>query len=134
MNITLLPYISVNQIRFGMSSQEVINVLKREPIKFKKDITDKFESEDYDLFIIYYDITGKCEAIEFNIDSNLCIFDIYVFETPYIKLKNIFNNMDPSLETMDDGFISPKYGFSVYLLDESDIYIESIIFFCENYY
>jgi hypothetical protein len=134
MKLELKPYIGINEIMFGMTSLEITRLLKKTPKKFKRSQDDLYETDDYDVFFIYYNDEGKCEAIEFNSDSHIELFNVAFFSTNYEELKEKFLIIDENIIFTEDGFMSKKYGFSVYIPDELDLIIESVIFFTEDYW
>ena len=58
------PYQGFNDIKFGCESFEIEEHMKVKPSKFKKGPYDISETDAYDDFFVYYDIDGKCEAID----------------------------------------------------------------------
>lgn len=133
MKLELKPYISVNKIMFGMKSLEIAQLLEKQPQKFKKFQGDLYATDDYNDFFIYYNNEGEYEAIEFNSDSHLELFGISFFSTSYEIIKEKIKEIDENVIFTEDGFVSKKYGFSVYISDILNLNIESMIFFDKNY-
>ena len=110
--------------------------MKIKPCKFKKSPYDINESEAYDDFFVYYDIDGKCEAIEFNSSAELFFEGISFFDKKYVDLEIAFKNMDSDIEIDEVGFNSNKYGIGVYVPNKDDCNstIESVIIYRQGYY
>lgn len=134
MTVNIVPYVSVNEIMFGMTSLEITLLLKKNPKKFRKTSNDLYESDDYDTFFIYYNDEGGCEAVEFGDNSCLKLFGIPVFSTDYDDLINMILRFDKKIMLLEDGLISNKYGFSIYIPNKSNSHIESILFFDRDYW
>lgn len=129
-------YEGFNDIRFGMLSQEIEERLKLSPRRFYKDKEDKFETDAYNDFFIYYDAEGKCEAVEFNNNAILFLNEINLFEESYQKIEQLIKKADLEIEIDDVGFTSNKLGIGVYapFKYETNAIIESIIIFRRGYY
>lgn len=129
-------YQGFNEIKFGFESYEIEEYMKVKPSKFKKSPNDINETEAYDDFFVYYDIDGKCEAIEFNSSAELFFEGISFFDKKYVDLEIAFKNMDSEIEIDEVGFNSNKYGIGVYVPNKDDCNstIESVIIYRQGYY
>ena len=134
MKVNIIPYVKVNEIMFGMTSLEISHLIKKEPRKFRKLLDDSYETDDYGSFFIYYNDEGKCEAVEYTEDSCLELFDIPFFSINYQDLKERLLKFDENIVILEDGLISNKYGFSIYVPDVSNLIIESVLFFAKDYW
>ncbi len=61
----LKPFIGVNEIRFGMTSEEISTLIGETPKKFRKSPISKSLTDAYECCHVYFDETGECEAVEF---------------------------------------------------------------------
>lgn len=129
-------YEGFNNIRFGMLSQEIEERLNQKPRRFYKDKDDKFKTDAYNDFYIYYDAEGKFEAVEFNNNAILYFNEVKLFEKKYQEIELLFKNLDLEIEIDDVGFTSYKLGIGVYapFKYENNAIIESIIIFKKGYY
>lgn len=134
MKVNIIPYVKVNEIMFGMTSLEISRVIKKEPRKFRKSLDDLYETDDYGSFFVYYDDEGKCEAVEYNEDSFLELFDIPFFLINYQSLKEKLLKFDKNIVILEDCLLSNKYEFSIYIPDMSNLIIESVLFFTKDYW
>lgn len=130
------PYQGFNDIKFGCSSFEIEEYMRVRPDKFKKSPYDINETDAYNDFFVYYDMDGKCEAIEFNGNAEVIFKNISFFDKKYIDVEKIFRSIDPAIEIDEVGFNSNKYGIGVYAPDKNDCNsnIESVIIFRQGYY
>jgi hypothetical protein len=129
-------YQGFNDINFGLSSQEIEAKLKKKPRKILKQINDKYETDAYDDFYVYYDEMGKCEAVEFNNNSELIFNQINLLKKNYHDVEKLLSSLDFNIEIDDVGFTSYKYGIGVYAPYKSELNakIESVIIFRRGYY
>ena len=130
------PYQGFNDIKFGCESLEIEEYMKVKPSKFKKSPYDISETDAYDDFFVYYDIDGKCEAIEFHSGAELIFQNISFFDKKYVDIETAFRNIDSDIEIDEVGFNSNKYGIGVYAPNKDDCNstIESVIIFRQGYY
>jgi hypothetical protein len=58
------PLVSVGKIKFGMSREELHNLLGEECTEFKKSKYSKNTTDDYGRFHVFYTVQNKVEAVE----------------------------------------------------------------------
>lgn len=129
-------YEGFNDLRFGMSSKEIEEILKQPPRKFYKNKDDKHATDAYDDFFVYYDPKGKCEAVEFNNGAELFLDTVSLFQKNYHEIEQMIKQMDAQIEVDELGFTSNKLGIGIYAPFKHDVNaaIESIIVFKRGYY
>jgi len=130
-------YQGFNDIKFGFTSAEVERCMGVKPSdKFKKHANDKFETDMYQDFFVYYDDVGRCEAVEFFDNAELMFGDISFFDKMNDELEAIFKVLDGELMIDSDGFTSHKFGIGVYVpyKEDKDATVEAVIIFKQKYY
>lgn len=133
---TIKPYQGFDDIKFGYTSTEIQEYMGIKPSKFKKSPYDINETDSYKDLFVYYDAENKCEAIEFNNNSNLIFRNISFFGEKYVDVEKKFKQLDSKIEIDEVGFNSFKYGIGVYVpnKDEDEAKIESVIIYKKGYY
>ena len=134
MRFDIIPTISVNNIPFGASREEVRAALG-EYEEFKKDEDDEVTTDDFDYCHVFYDEDNRFEAIE-----------IFEENTVYINDKQIYPAKPSELSKLADDF-EEECGTNISLSlsmgtdapdedeDEEDEEIaESVVFAKKEYY
>lgn len=134
MRFDIVPTVSVNNIPFGASREEVRNALG-EYEEFKKDEDDKVTTDDFDFCHVFYDDENRFEAIE-----------IFEENTVYINGRLVYPAKPSELCKLADDF-EEDYGTNISLSlsmgtdapdedeDEEDEEIaESVVFAKKGYY
>ncbi|QVK19258.1 ABC transporter ATP-binding protein [Mycoplasmatota bacterium] len=137
MKFKIKPYIGAGKIMFGMTSEQIQNILLAEPRKFKKFKDDELYTDAYNTCHIFYKKPGVCEAIEFFNPAVVTFNDINLMNMSYQEIKDLFFKLDKNIQVDDTGFTSYKYGIGVYapFADECPLDpIEGIIIFEKGYY
>lgn len=126
----------LNNFTFGMSKQEVHDVLGKEP----EYIMDTLEY--YDDFRIDYDTNDRVSAFEFFSWADVVIENVDFHDLKGINLFSVLNNKlnrfikkcDNSAKMDDLGIISLKYGIGTYCEDTDRESSDTIIIFRKGYY
>lgn len=137
---TIDPYIGVGSIRFGMSIEEVRQVLAAPVQTFWKSETSEIPTDAFDTLGIhvYYKLPGICVAIEFwGSQANPTFQEQSFLKRPYRELEAWFREIDSDIEVDNSGLTSFKFGIGLYA--PGDLYnpyqlVESVIVFEYGYY
>ena len=134
MRFDIVPAVSVNNIPFGASREEVRNALGKYE-EFKKDEDDKVTTDDFDFCHVFYDDENRFAAIE-----------IFEENTVYINGRLVYPAKPSELCKLADDF-EEDYGTNISLSlsmgtdapdedeDEEDEEIaESVVFAKKGYY
>ena len=127
MIFNIVPNKSVGEIDFGMERVEIRGVLKGFREEFKKSALSKNTTDDFGYCHVFYDISNKCNAIEFFDDVKLIYDSKNIFELTVNELKEIF----PDMIEEYGSYISKKYSIGIYVEENK---IESVLIGCEGYY
>lgn len=130
--IRINPLKSVNGIEFGSSRKKVWEILGRPYSTFKKDVSDKVDTDDYKYFHIFYDDDYNFEAIEIFDEADIYYDEKKVSKT-YSEALEYFKELFDDIEEDDYGFTTEKGSIGVYIENDDDI-IDSILFGKKNYY
>lgn len=120
-----------------MTSQQIENILRIKPRKFKKFEDDEFETDAFDMCYVYYKDPGVCEAIEFFKPAIVTLNGTNLIGESYKDVKNLFLMLDEETEYEDTGLTSYKYGVGIYApFAEDDPLepVEGVIIFENGYY
>jgi hypothetical protein len=140
MDYTIYPYEGVGPIRFGMTSQQVHEILGEPednlPAGERCDLPADFYVKK--AVFIYYKEPGVCEAIEITKRASLFFNDQELTNHPFRELKKHFQRLDETVKVDDVGLTSYKYGIGLYVPDycghDEDVSIEAVIVFERGYY
>ncbi|QST02151.1 hypothetical protein IMZ31_22120 (plasmid) [Pontibacillus sp. ALD_SL1] len=132
MNFEINPYVGAGRIKFGMTGKQVQEILQIEPQKFSKTPLCDELTDAYPFCHVFYKGNGNCEAIEFFGPAGVTIQGNTLIGKPYEKVSSLFKELDRTLEEDEVGFISYKYGISVYSSDLQRV--EGVLAFEEGYY
>lgn len=122
----LIPFEGTDSIKFGMTSNELTNLIKINPEPGENMDNFQFMTADYDK-------EGKSIAFEFR-DLGSC--QVYFNNIPllgesYFKIRELFRKWDKDLR-YDEGFISFKYMIGV-TVGEEDL-ITGVLIGIKSYY
>lgn len=137
--LTITPNKGVGPIHFGMTREEVRNVLGGRVVKFKKTpISNTFTDayDDHGIYI-YYDSNYRCEAIEMAFPADPELEQIQMIGRTFSGVKGMITSHDCDVELDEIGLLSFKLGVGLYVpfLEESENHlVESVIVFREGYY
>lgn len=123
--VDAIPMKKVNGIKFGMSREDVRNILGDSTEFFKGD--SKVATDDFGYCHVYYDDNDRCEAVEFFDETEVYINGILAFPIE----KEAFSINFADFIQDDDGFINYDCSVGIYAPYES---MESILFGKEGYY
>jgi hypothetical protein len=122
-----------------MTQDEARRAMQAPHTSFMKDLrngvpTDAFLDHSVHVF---YDDSGRCEAIEFYGPSTVLLDDKNLLHIPYSEAKSIVRAIDPAIEEDGAGFTSYRLGVGAYApshVEYPDDPSESIIVFKQGYY
>ena len=114
MRFDIVPAVSVNNIPFGASREEVRNALG-EYEEFKKDEDDKVTTDDFDFCHVFYDDENRFEAIEIFEENTVYINGRLVYPAKPSELCKLADDFE---EDYDNGIIEEISLFNS--LDEED--------------
>lgn len=137
--LIITPYKGVGPVCFGMTRDEIRNVLTGNVKAFKKTpMSDTFSDAFDDLGIyIYYDADYFCEAIEMALPADPIFLQKHLIKSTYAESKSIIELQDSNIELDETGLLSFKLGIGLYapeLEQSEDCVVESVIVFREGYY
>ena len=131
-------YVGLGELKFGMTKEEIRNILGGEVKEIKKALSDKTT----DVFVgqgihVYYNQLGKCEAIECGKGGIIKFKEKEIIGKPFKNIEKMFRELDDILEISDTGFVSYKLGIGVYvptLKKSKSELIQGVIIFERGYY
>lgn len=121
------PLVGFNDVRFGMSRNEIRNILGTPIREFKKSKYSKNSTDDFGLYHIFYDVDDKFDAVEFFKEA--MIFDNQGNEFP--RTTGALSKLPYHFVSDAESHICTEQSIGVYAPDG---HIESILFACEGYY
>lgn len=139
MKYEIEPYVGVDNILFGMSSEVVRGIVGNEYKTFRKASSSQTKTDAYIGMglHVHFDKEDKCEAVEFSFPAKPTLFDIEFIGSPFDAVMKEFNKIDLGIEVDDTGFISIQYGIGVFvpsLKDSLSQEIQGVIVFKRSYY
>lgn len=129
--------VGAGNILFGMTSQQIQNVLSAKPKKFKKFEDDEFDTDAFDWCHVYYKKPGVCEAIEFFEPAVVIFKGQNLIGKSFQDVKSLFLKHDKSVELDSSGLTSYKFGIGIYApfaQKEPSEPLEAVIVFEKGYY
>jgi len=137
MEFKITSFKGAGNLHLGMTSSEIEKIVGIAPKKFKKYIFDKFDTDAYEGFFVYFKEPGIAEAIEFNNKSTILFNEENLFGKSFGELKEYFQSIDDDLELESTGLTSNKFGigiFAPYAESQPEDKPEGIIIFEKGYY
>lgn len=102
------------EIKFGMTSGEISEILQESPKKIRKSGVDT-PVDEYDFGFVYFDKKGKCEGIEFFKPAQVKLDGKVLLGKSTKEILKLFLQMDKNLEIESrDAFSSIKYSIGIY--------------------
>lgn len=137
--LIITPNKGVGPFSFGMTREEVRNVLGGNVVEYKKmPMSDTFTDAFNDHGIhIYYDSNDTCEAIEMALPADPKFSHKHMIGRPFSELKSTIISQDSDVELDETGLLSFPLGIGLFvpeLEDSEDSLVESVIVFKEGYY
>jgi hypothetical protein len=116
MDYTIYPYEGVGQIRFGMTPQQVHEILGEPDDQFPASKRCDLPADIYDRLnlFIYYKHPNSCEAVELFVGSNPSFQETLLLDHSMQDLKSWLLLIGSDIQYSTSGFISFKYGLSFY--------------------
>ena len=112
MKLDVIPHVSVDSVRFGMTRNEV-RALWGKASEFKKTPEAETTTDDFGFCHVYYDENDCCEAIEIFDDADVWIDGGKVFPLAADEMLEAF----PQFEEDEDGPICADKAMAVYAPD-----------------
>lgn len=116
------PYVGVDRLRFGMTVQEVRDILGEPRTRFRRDSRtsgDPDTEEFADLFVSF-DAQGKCDFVEI-FGGEVFLEGYQLFPGEYVEVLEGISAMGGDLRCDDAGCESMKYGVTLYVPDATDL-------------
>ena len=127
---TILPVISVNDVPF-LSSREEVRVRIDLPFQeVKKTPLSANTMDVYDGFHVFYDEQNRFNAVEVFGDYKIAIRGKTVFPGTITKAKKLL----PDLEYDGYGYTSVSQSIGITVNPDNEDRIDGILFGCSNYY
>ena len=130
--LIVIPLKSFNGIEYGTSRENVWKKLGKPNSSFKKTNISKVETDDYEIFYIYYDDNYNFEAVEI-FNEAIINYNDDILSNKYSEVLNYFEKNYNDIEEDECGFISFDGSIGVYYENDDDL-VDSILFGKENYY
>lgn len=139
MSYPIKSFTGAGPIEFGMTIEQVRNVMGDDFVSFKRTPAADIPNHHYRSLglIINYRLPGVVKAIEFASPADPEFDDIHLLAISYNELKKLLIARDPDLEIEIDGLTSHKLGIGAYAphaADEPNSPVEAIIVFEKDYY
>ena len=126
MKLNAIPLEGVENVRFGMSREEVRNIWG-EAREFFKTSDSEVPTDDFGFCHVYYDESDRCEGIEIFDDAQVYVQGQLIFPIDLNDFMEIF----PGFSEDDDGPYSTERSIGIYAPDGT---MESIMFAKEGYF
>ncbi|MEJ5977879.1 hypothetical protein WG901_14615 [Novosphingobium sp. PS1R-30] len=120
MKFTIYPLRGVQNIEFGMSSEQVASIMKAAPEKFfrggRGEGGGKFPSDHYHEqgVFFYYDDDGHLEGIEFATPAEPEFGGVNFLQIPASHAVAIVAGIDPDASVDNEGVISRKLSLAIW--------------------
>ena len=132
--IRVIPFSSVNGIRFGTSRNDIWKILGKPEDSFHKG-GEKIETDIFGCFHIYYDSDYKFEALEVvYVDAADIYYDGKKVPETYEGVRSFFRDYFDDLEEDGAGFITKKGSVGVYTETCDQPEYDAILFARRDYY
>jgi hypothetical protein len=128
MDYAIRPYDGIGPIKFGMTPEQVHEILG-EPVKtFKKNSRN---TDDYRTigFHVVYDEADACESITLFSPATPSFQDQQLIDGSFKTLKTWFQSQGSTVQHYDCGMIFLKFGINLYATDynpNSDNFVEAV--------
>jgi hypothetical protein len=138
MDLIISPYVGVGKIEFGMTKENVTEIINSKLKRCQELTFGPGYKETYEFCHIYYDKKGHCEAIEFFEPANPLFFGERLMSQPFSQVRQLIKDSDELIRVDETGLTSFKFGIGVYVPfwddDEEDTQVEGVIVFKKGYY
>ena len=134
MRFDIIPTVSVNNIPFGASREDVRAALG-EYEEFKKDEDDEVTTDDFDFCHVFYDEDNRFEAIEIFEENTVYINDKQIYPAKPSELRKLADDFEEECGTNISLSLSMGTDAPDEDEDEEDEEIaESVVFGKKGYY
>jgi hypothetical protein len=140
MDYTIYPYEGVGPIKFGMTPQQVHEILGEPYRTFKKSPKAVMPMDSYEepRCQIFYKEPGTCNAIQLMNPSDPIFQELMFIGNPYGRFRDWFKKNDPLLDEDEDGLTSYGFGVGLYVPNycgrNEQAIVEAVIVFERGYY
>lgn len=121
------PLVGINDIKFGMSRDDVRKAFNGKFTEFKKSKFSKNTTDDFGVCHVFYSKDDKCEAVEVFNECHVTIHGKVVFPADIEFVKTVITN----LKFDGNSYISKDMSIGIYAPDGQ---AESILFGAPGYY
>jgi hypothetical protein len=105
------PLKGTNLLKLGLTSDEYKHLINKKPRRIAKE----GGADDYTFFHIFYNDSGKSEAIEFWEPTCVSFNGFSLMGKPYLEVEKYFHNIDKDIVKEEGiGFTSNKYQIGIY--------------------
>lgn len=120
------PFIGSDDIKLGISTEEIQSIMGVEPKRVLKTEYDLGPIDHYDEIIVYYDDSKTCYMIDFTEPGEVLFNGTSIIGKPMKEIEAIFKDLDDDLRyDIINGFVSLKYDMAIYS-ETMDSHVESI--------
>ncbi|MFC5529503.1 hypothetical protein [Cohnella yongneupensis] len=137
MELLIQSFKGVGQIRFGMTRNEVRNVIESDVQEFKKTPTSESLTDAFDFCHVYYKQDDTCEAIEL-FEPSIPIFqNEKLIGAQFKEVKKLFLLLDKDVEIDETGLTSYECGIALFvpsLSRSGKEKVEGVFVFRQGYY
>lgn len=119
MKASILPYVGLELgsrlLRLGSSRADVRATVGAPFRSFRKVSGSPTESDAFDAMglYVYYRASDVCEAIEAARPCEPTLGGIRLIDRPFCEARDVLRQLDPKLETDEEGLISHELGLSI---------------------
>jgi len=141
MELEIKSYVGVGPIELGMSRDQVMHSVGKQPKQFFKGpksviATDNFG--DLGFHVYYKNVSGEvCNAVEMFSPADPSFEGHRFINRSVNEILSWLKNLDPAVKIGDSGLTSYELGFGVYVPNISEAFnalVEAVIVFERDYY
>jgi hypothetical protein len=139
MEFAIHPLKGVQDVTFGMTSEDVRRGMNAEFRSFKRSPQAKFPCDYFtkEGIFCYYDESGLLESVEFAGPGRPIVSGLDLLNLPFAQAVKKLSDLDENVNTESDGAIANNLGVSVYAplaKDNKNAPVESVMAFRHGYY
>jgi hypothetical protein len=137
MEFVITPFESVGIIKFGMSQEEVRQVLNSVPMKYPTGYVDPYEDYFSELEVrVGYSRAKLCQEVDLFPDARPIFRGRNLFSESIGRLKDWFESIDGLVEIDSSGVMADRFGIFLYSTDYylfNDEFPESVSVYEKDY-
>jgi|SRR5580658_8355057 hypothetical protein len=139
MQLEIEPYVGIGPIKFGMTIDEVRNLINQKPKSFLKGPASTIPTDAFnDLGLhVYYKKPRTCNAVELFLPANPIFQGRDLIQRPFNELLSWLQTLDDTIKRDQCGLASFKFGIGFYapeVKERDDAPVEGVIVLEKDYY